>query len=216
MLILFTMIITIGNTKGGVGKSTIATNLVVESSTHGKKSLLIDADIQGSSLAFRATREKDDIKAMAITTATLHKDVRDFVFDVIIIDVGGRDSSVFRSAIMACDIMIIPILPSQYDIWAANDTVEILKEARAFIDIPAYFILNQVIPNTIIAREAKAAINDFSNDVKLLDTFLYSRVAYKNSTGQGMGVSEYEKDGKSAQEVKQLYREVMTIRGGVK
>ena len=107
------MILTVGNTKGGVGKSTIACNFSVESALAGKKTLLIDADIQGSSIGFRASREKNDIKAMSITTPTLHKDIKDFQFDMVLIDVGGRDSAVFRSAIMACDLMIIPVLPSQ-------------------------------------------------------------------------------------------------------
>ena len=51
------VIITVGNTKGGVGKTTIAVNLAVEAAKDGKNVLLIDTDPQGSSTAFRSERE---------------------------------------------------------------------------------------------------------------------------------------------------------------
>ncbi|MBF0467042.1 MAG: AAA family ATPase [Nitrospirae bacterium] len=200
------MIFTVGNTKGGVGKSTIACNLAVTAAYDGQSVLLIDADIQASSLAFRASREKNDIQAMAVTTPTLHKDlVKLSGFDLIIVDSGGRDNAVFRSAIMACDTLVIPCLPSQVDFWAASDVIEILKEARVYKDITAFFLLNQVVPNTNLGKEAKEAIKDFN--VPLLSTAINSRVAYKNSFGQGMGVIEYS-DSKASKEVRSLYGEL--------
>ncbi len=200
------------NSKGGVGKSTVACNIAVEVASNGGRPLLIDGDIQGSSTAFRATRELDDIKAVAITTPTIHKDIKDFTgFSMAIIDAGGRDTAVFRSAIMACDLLIIPTNPSQYDIWACGDCIQVLKEARAYKDIPAYFVLNQLIPNTIVSKEATEALNEFSSDVKLLTSSLTSRVAFKNSISYGKGVSEYEPDGKASIEIKNLYKEIKEL-----
>ena len=91
------MIITLGNTKGGVGKTTIAVNLAVEAVKDGKTVLLIDTDPQGSSIAFRTERETDDIKAVALVSDKLHKDIQGFVsaFDFIVIDAGGRDNADF-------------------------------------------------------------------------------------------------------------------------
>lgn len=203
------MVITVGSTKGGVGKSTIACNLAVESSLAGIKTLLVDADIQGSSLSFRSIREKDDIQAMAITTPTLHKDLKEFerVYGLILIDAGGRESTVFRSAVAACDVLLIPVLPSQYDLWAANDTIKLLQEARAFKEIPAYFVVNQVT-NTKIAREAMEAMQSFMNEAATLESTLFSRTAYKSSILLGKGVSEHEVKGKAAREMRSLYREI--------
>jgi len=122
-------VIVVANQKGGVGKSTIACNLAVAFAYWGAKVLLIDTDVQGSSVGFRAIREKNDITAIAITKPTVHKDIRGFSnFDIVVVDAGGRDSAVFRSSIMAATygMLIIPTLPSVYDIWATEDTSAIL------------------------------------------------------------------------------------------
>lgn len=204
-------IITIGNEKGGVGKSTIACNLAVESVRNNLNILLIDADTQQSCMDFRAIRAENDslpqFQAVSIVKNTIHKDVKSFKnFDIIIIDSGGRDTAVFRSAILACDFLIIPVLPSQYDIWATQGTIEVLEEARSFKDIKAQIVLNQVIPNTIVSREAKEALENFK--LPVFDVKLHSRVAYKQSISKGTGVSEYEPEGKAAEEIKAFFEEV--------
>jgi chromosome partitioning protein len=205
------MVITVASTKGGVGKSTIAVNLAVEAARDGKRVLLVDSDIQGSSIGFRAARERDDIKAMSIITSTLHRDLGDFKnFDCIIVDVGGRDTGVFRSALLAADIVIVPVLPSQYDIWAAADNVENIRLARVVKEIKAFFLFNQVIQGTKISGEATAALEEIIGDdgIRLMESQLVSRVAYKNSISKGLGVSEYEPNGKAAAEMHALYNEI--------
>lgn len=206
--------ICIGNEKGGTGKSTITANLAVEAVRGGLKVLVIDADIQQSSLDFRGIRaDKEDLpqfQAVSITKNTIHKDIQSFTaFDLILIDAGGRDTAVFRSAILAADLLLIPVLPSQYDIWATQGTIEALEQARTFKDIDARFILNQVILNTTVAKEALEALQAFS--IPLLSTRLYARVAYKQSIGEGKGVTEYENGGKAAAEVQALYEEVKQL-----
>ena len=205
------MVVTVASTKGGVGKSTIAVNLAVEAARDGKRVLLVDSDIQGSSIGFRAAREKDDIKAMSIITSTLHRDLGDFKnFDCIIVDVGGRDTGVFRSALLAADIVIVPVLPSQYDIWAAADNVENIRLARVVKEIKTFFLFNQVIQGTKISGEATAALEEIIGEdgIKLMESQLVSRVAYKNSISKGLGVSEYEPNGKAAAEMHTLYEEI--------
>ena len=209
-------VISIVNTKGGVGKSTLTCNLAVAAAQDNKNVLIIDGDgKQASSLAFRALREKDDITAISITTPTINKDIKKFSdFDIIFIDVGGRDSTISRSAIMAAaeGLLLIPVLPSNYDIWATEDTFKLLGEARAFIDIKAYAVFNQVLPNTNIkiVKEAKLALEEMSLEynVPLLDQYLYSRVDYKSSVGEGKGVIEYNSKSKAALEVINLYEEI--------
>ena len=206
-------VIVVANQKGGVGKSTISCNLGVASALSGHKTLIIDADPQGSSATFRAVREKDDLKVISIIKPTIHKDIQDFTsFDRVSVDAGGRDSAVFRSAILAAagGMLIIPILPSQYDIWATEDTFNILRDARTYKDIAAYGLFNQVIQNTTVTKEAVETLKDMTveNEVRLLAQNLYQRVDYKKSISEGKGVMEYAPGGKAAQEVRNLFDEI--------
>lgn len=208
------MVITVGNTKGGVGKTTIAVNLAVEAAKDGKNVLLIDTDPQGSSVAFRAEREKDDIKAVALVSDKLHKDVHGFMtaFDFIIIDAGGRDNAVFRSAVAACNIFLLPVLPSQFDVWAAEDAVTVFKEIQPFNKMVGRMVLNMVLPNTKVSAEAQEALAGYEIDIPLLPERLHNRVAYKASVSTGQGVTEYEPAGKAAIEIETLYKVITELR----
>ena len=97
-------VVVVANQKGGVGKSTLACNLAVCAAKDGKKVMLIDADPQASTMTFRERRGAEDISAVSIVKPTLLQDVKNFSnFDLIFIDAGGRDNSLFRSA-MTCGI----------------------------------------------------------------------------------------------------------------
>ena len=209
-------VICFGNSKGGVGKSSLSVCVAVEATKNGKKVLLIDADPQKSSASWRASREADDIICTSITEPTLHKDVPKLAeaYDLVVIDSGGRDSATFRSAMLAADILIIPVLPSQFDIYAAEDTVKILREALVYKDsIKPYFVLNQLLPNTLVSREAEDAMADMaqSSGIPVLNVKLYARVAYKKCLDTGVGVTEYEPVGKAADEIRAMYRELENI-----
>lgn len=208
-------VITIGNVKGGVGKTTIADNLAVFAVKKGKKAILVDADVQGSTMGFRNLRESDDVQAVSITTPTLHKDISAFSksHDLVIIDAGGRDSATFRSAIMACDLLVIPCIASLYDLLATADTLSLLRDCRAIKDVRAQLLLNQLQANTLMARDAEDTLQEMAieSDCPVLNSKLYHRAVYKNAIVTGKGVCEYESKGKAAQEIEALYNELMTI-----
>lgn len=210
-------IITIGNTKGGVGKSTLAANLAIEGLRRRKTVLLIDADVQGSSMSFRDLRETDDLTAMSITKPTIHKDLPKMMgYDLIVIDAGGRDSSVFRSAVMAANLLLVPVLPSVYDVWAAVDTLELLREARVYReDLHARIVLNQVRENRVMGREALEALKQYVDDAPTLKQVIHYGEIYKKTPARGQGVVETAPGSKTAGEIIKLYDEIKSIVGGM-
>ncbi len=207
--------ITLANTKGGVGKSTIACNFACIAATD-KKSLLIDTDVQESSMKFRAMRPESikQFQAVSIQTPTVHRDIDAFTADTIIIDAGGRDSKVFRSALMAADAIIIPLRPGQYDIWSSEETFKIIEEVRQFKKLKVAVMLNQVIAGTNISKEVQQAISELSTTYNLhqFKTNLHSRVAYEESISDGLSVTEVKdkKYKKASVEMMALYNELMT------
>ena len=205
------MIISIAHTKGGVGKSTIATNLAVCFSKDSEV-LLVDTDKQASSMLWKYKRtqiikeEEDKIRTIQLLFPTLHKDLKEFSFQNIIIDTGGKDNSVLRSSILASDMVIIPILPSQIDLWANEDIINILNNAKSYKKFSIFYLLNQVVKSSNIGQETLFLLNQEQN-IKLLKSQLTSRIAYKIAYSQGLGVIEYNKKDVK-EEMSNLYKEI--------
>ena len=204
------MVITVGNLKGGVGKSLVTIHLACAAICRGMQVLIIDADTQGTSMDFRAIRDTDDLVAVAITTPTVHKDIARFTgYDLIIIDAGGRDGKAFRSAVAAADLLVVPILPGPSDVWANEGTIEVLREVRAVgKDLPAYILFNQVRGN-VMDRETHDAIKEYEEDVSVLKTELKYHEYYKKSIAGGKGITEYRPGSAPSSDVYMLLDEVI-------
>lgn len=213
------MVISFVNQKGGCGKSTFATNFACISAIEKFKTLLVDMDPQRSAINFREIRPDDrpQFQAISVLNPTIHKDISSFDFDYAYIDSGGRDSKLFRSAMIASDQIVIPIMAGQFDIWSLEDTIEILEEIRTINpQVKAGIALNHVVPNTNISKGAMKAVMDFAGEhnLKVFETMLHSRVAFAEAAAEGLSVVEIEgeKYNKAKEEMSRLYKEVMNDR----
>jgi chromosome partitioning protein len=141
------MIIGVLNQKGGVGKTTIAINIAAVFATDTKnRVLLVDADPQGSSMAWSAARESDPLfPVIGMAKPTLHKDLPELArdYDMVVIDGAPRVNELGRAAIMAADLVLIPVQPSPYDVWATTDIVGLVNEARTFKDRPEALMVSR-------------------------------------------------------------------------
>jgi chromosome partitioning protein len=209
---LKTMIIGVLNRKGGVGKTTVAVNVAATLAAAGGRVLLVDSDPQASALSWSSMREREPLFAVAgMARPTLHRELPGIArqYDVVMIDGAPGVNDLGRSAILASDLVLIPVQPSPYDVWAAAETVQQIREARQLRgNLKGAFLINRKIANTAVGRDAAIALAQFG-DLPVLATALNQRVIYAESAARGLAVIEAAPNSEAAREMGNLAKQIL-------
>ena len=209
-------IITVGSTKGGVGKTTLALNIAIARALAGRDVWLIDADRQGTASTALAIRgEAGKLPAIAtahyadggqLRTQLLHQRGK---FQDIVIDAGGRDSTALRAALVLSDLVLVPFQPRSIDVWAVADIAALIEEASAMRDgLQALAVLNMADTAGTDHEDAAAALADYPA-ISYLATPIRRRTSIANAAGNGMSVLEQTpRDDKAIAELNALLQAI--------
>jgi len=207
------MIITVGGTKGGGGKTTIATNLAVMRARGGYDVLLIDADPQGTASTFTVLRNTSTNDGARYTSVRLlgeeilnaYASLKSKYQDIVI-DAGGRETDSHRAALGIADVALIPFQPSSFDIWELGKAAKVVKEMRTMNQkLKAFTLINLADPR---GTDNDAAA-DYAGEVEGLSFIpqpIVSRKAFKRAAAAGLSVVEVRPpDQKAIEEIQALY-----------
>lgn len=224
------VVIAVANQKGGCGKTTLSMSLAgVLGSEGGLRVLLIDADPQASAQQWAMKAEETTLpfEVMTHPHEDIHRKIREMAvkgYDVIIIDcppgasqvLSGKDSqtSISRMAILAADVVVVPVRPSMLDYLASHQLLPLLKDVAALKEKQKVFIaVNGKAPGrTRSGAEALSVAEEIFRidgvDVQVLRSEVTTRQAFVLAPTVGKTVTTYEPQGKAAGEIRSLAEEI--------
>lgn len=205
-------VVAVLNQKGGAGKTTLSTHLARSLQEGGASVVLVDSDPQGSARDWAAVDDEQPVMTVGIDRPTLGRDVRKLSADYVVIDGAPQAAELAASALAAADLVLIPVQPSPYDIWAASDLVDLVRQRIALTDggLKAAFVISRAITGTNLSREIREALAGY--DLPVLSTVVHQRVDYPNSAAAGSTVLDLRgRDTSAATEIRALTTEVKAI-----
>lgn len=203
-------VITIAQQKGGAGKTSLSAHLATAFLAMGKKIALLDTDPQGSLSEWflRRRRSLGDDVGLPLSPVEgwrvqseankLKKE-----YDIIIVDSPPHTDTTAKQAMKASDLVLVPVQPTPPDLWATKPTVKLAEKEKTDI----LLVLNRVPPRSKLVEEMKERLD--MEMWPMAATSLGNRTAFAASLGDGLGVTEYQKKGAAAEEIRALAQEVL-------
>lgn len=224
------MIIAVANQKGGCGKTTLCVSLAgVLAAEAGLHVLLIDSDPQASAQqwAMRAGDEGMGFEVMTHPHEDIHKKAREMAakgYDVVLIDcppgaavaTAGKDShtSICRMALLAADIVVVPVRPSMLDYVASHQLLPLLRDVSSLKERQKVLIVINGKPpgKTRTGAEAIGVAQEVFQidgvDVRVLQSEVTTRQAFVLAPTVGKTVTSFEPAGKAAEEIRNVAKEL--------
>lgn len=205
------IIVAILNQKGGVGKTTTSTNLARALQLLGNKVLLVDSDPAGNARDWHAASNGELLPVVGLDRPTLDKDIKAISkgYDWAIIDGAAVLEQMAISAIKCADIVLIPVQPSPYDVWATESLVNVIKARQEVANgkPKAAFIISRQIAKTTLGKEIKEVLQGFGLPVFNNGTF--QRIIYAKTPVTGSTVLDDEPNSDAAKEIRAIAKELI-------
>lgn len=171
------------NLKGGVGKSTTAVHVAAGLACRGR-TLLVDSDPQGSTFSWSAAVEGWPIPTVSAPSADLHKRLPELAagYDHVVIDSPPGNAAISRSAVLAADLVLIPIPPANIDLDRLRPTLELLAEVENMHDADVRILLTKTRSRTRSREATRQALSDL--ELPILSAEIPLREAYGLAFGE--------------------------------
>jgi chromosome partitioning protein len=196
--------------KGGAGKTTLAASLAVAAASAGERVIVLDLDPQASLARWGKRREAanvpnkvmiDQLEGERLPRLRAFLDgLNDGGFTLAIVDTTGADSVAARLVTETADLCLLPARPTRLDVEATAATFRACYLAKR----KAAFVLNQC-PPTYRSSRASDAAKDLSRLGVLAEPMLSARIDFQDAIAAGLGVTEYARGSRAAQEIEAFW-----------
>lgn len=212
-------IIAIANQKGGSGKTTVSMTLAGTLGMRGFRVLVVDADAQGTATQYAASAPDDapfpaTVSGLSAAGNKIHREIQKQVddYDIIIIDCPPAvDSVIPQSALLVSDLVIVPVVPSPADLWAALGMRELVARIEVINeDLRGVLLANSCQPQARITQAVMEQLDEFG--MPLLKARMHNRTAFRQAMAFGVPVQTLGSEAKkAADEANRLADEVIGL-----
>jgi chromosome partitioning protein len=188
--------------KGGSGKTTLAVHIAVAAHEAGQRVVLVDTDPQRSATTWSDARPADEpvVASAAVSElARVLEAARAEAMTLALIDTAPHAAPEAAAVARAADFVLIPCRPTAFDLAAAGNAAAIVKAAR----VPAAFVLSACPFRAPEIAETRDALADYGLPVAPPE--ITDRRAFARAVATGRAVTEFEADGRAAEEIRALW-----------
>lgn len=200
--------------KGGGGRTSLAVSLATAAEEAGLETLIIDLDPQATACKWGDRRTAEApivIDAQPARLANALAKARDGGIKLVLIDTPPRSAEAALAAAKLADLIVMPIRAQMYDLETIPNTLELIATASAGRDgaIPTIAVLNAVPARGNRHEQARDGL--IGMGLAVCTSTIGHRAAFGDAAALGLSVLEHEESGRAAEEIRQVYREVLRL-----
>ena len=196
--------------KGGAGKTTLTASLAIAAAAAGEKVIAFDLDSQGSLVRWSERRKAANAPNSVVIEPleserlpqlpAIFEGLAGVGFTVAVFDTAEADRGALSLVIDSVDLCLLPARPTRLDVDATAATFRSVFLAKR----SAAFVLNQC-PSTYRSLRASEAGEQLIRLGVLAEPMLPASIDFQDAIAAGLGVTEYARGGKAAQEIEALW-----------
>jgi chromosome partitioning protein len=189
--------------KGGSGKTTLAVHTAVAAEEDGERPVIVDTDPQKSATSWADARVADTPPVAPVAASMLAdvmKAARDDAMTLCIIDTAPHAAPDAARVASFADLIVIPCRPTAFDLAAAGSAVEIVKAAKT----KAVFVLSACPARAPEIAETRTVLEGYG--IPVAPVVISERRAFARAVASGRAVTEFDGEGKAAEEIRALWK----------
>ena len=205
-------IVAVLNQKGGSGKTTLTTHLARAFQRAGAAVWVADSDPQGSARDWYAAAGEAGAlpPVVGVDRPALLRELPGLSGGArwVFIDGAPQVQDLAAAAVRVADVVLVPVQPSPYDVWATADLVDLLRQRQEVTEgrPRAAFVLSRQIQGARLTAEVREALAGYGMPVFQAGTV--QRVIYAHSATHGGTALDLEPDGPAAREIEAIQHEL--------